>query len=74
MIKQIKLVGFIAITALILSACSTTEQKEVLDMDLFIVFFSLAASYFLLFKFLIKECYLDKGLSKGKEKIIGENP
>ena len=33
MIKQIKLVGFIAITALILSACSTTEQKEVLDMD-----------------------------------------
>jgi len=39
---------------------------------LFIVFFSLAASYFLLFKFLIKECYLDKGLSKGKEKIIGE--
>ena len=26
----------------------------------------------MLFKFLIKECYLDKGLSKGKEKIIGE--
>jgi hypothetical protein len=25
-----------------------------------------------LFKFLIKECYLDKSLSKGKEKILGE--
>lgn len=37
------------------------------------VFFSLAISYFLLFKFLIKECYLDKALSKDKEKIIGQN-
>lgn len=40
---------------------------------LFIVFFSLAASYLLLFNFLIKECYLDKALSKDKEKIIGQN-
>ncbi len=30
-------------------------------------------TYFLLFKFLIKQCYLDKALSKGKEKIIGQN-
>ena len=40
---------------------------------LFIVFFSLAVSYLLLFNFLIKECYLDKALSKDKEKIIGQN-
>jgi len=39
---------------------------------LVVVVFSLATTYLLLFNFLIKECYLDKGLSKGKEKIIGE--
>jgi len=36
------------------------------------VIFALATTYLLLFKFLKKECYLDKSLSKGKEKILGE--
>jgi len=36
------------------------------------IIFTLATTYLLLFKFLIKECYLDKALSKGKEKILGE--
>ena len=32
--KNIKLFGFLALTALILSACATTEKKEVLDMEM----------------------------------------
>ena len=33
MIKQIKLVGILAFTILILSACATTEKEEVIDME-----------------------------------------
>ncbi len=31
--KNVKLFGFLAFTALILSACATTEKEEVLDME-----------------------------------------
>ena len=31
--KNIKLFGFLAFTALVLSACATTEKKEVIDME-----------------------------------------
>ncbi len=33
MIKNIRLFGFLAFTALVLSACTTTEKEEVLDME-----------------------------------------
>ena len=33
MIKNIRLFGFLAFTALILSACATVEKEEVLDME-----------------------------------------
>ena len=31
--KNIKLFGFLAFTALVPSACATTEKKEVIDME-----------------------------------------
>tara|TARA_B110000444_G_scaffold78899_1_gene74578 strand:- start:25516 stop:27018 length:1503 start_codon:yes stop_codon:yes gene_type:complete len=40
---------------------------------IFIVISILILSYYLLFNFLIKQCYLDKALSKRKEKLIGKN-
>mgnify|MGYP001385796983 CR=1 FL=1 len=33
MIKQIRLLGFLAVIALIITACATTEKEEVLDME-----------------------------------------
>ena len=40
---------------------------------LFVIILILIATYSQLFNFLIKQCYLDKALSKGEEKIIGQN-
>ena len=40
---------------------------------LLVIILILIATYYQLFNFLIKQCYLDKVLSKGKEKIIGQN-